>query len=866
MSFANHRFILVGILTVGWNQAVLGDSPEKVDRPASPESLSAGYDLYGDPLPAGALTRMGTLRFRHASGVHSICFSKNAKTVVSAGWDGIRMWDGSSGKQLRFFGEASARSVSLSLSTDSKLLASGGLDKLVHLWDMASGKEVRRFQGHQWQIDSVVFSPDGKLLASAGGGGTIRVWDAGNGQEVFRLVGHEGQQVPGGAGNCQIRSLAFSPNSKILASAGFQDKSIRLWDVNTGRQLRRLQGHQDGVFAVVFSTDGKSVFSGSNDETIRIWEVASGRELRTMAGDQGAVYCLALSPDGKTLASGVDLTHKAEAKHLNLTICLWDVASGNLLRRLPGPRNQALCVVFSPDGKTLASGGDDNSLHWWDLVGGKELNRFAGHEVRIATVAIAPDGTTLASSAEDATVRIWNMATGEELHTLPGPESANTPWGSNLAFSPDGRKLACSFGDPTIRLWDAKTARETHKYKVPSSLVRSMAFSPDGKAIAFTGDMVGSVKLDTGQVVSYWKDPDSGEDTGACVAFHPEGKLLASGHSRGTIRIWDLALGKQTRQLRGEQSHISALAFSPDGRYLASANMFGSGEVTKENRTIYLWEVASGKQIRALEGHEGAVFGIAFSPDGKLLASGTGNRWEHTGYTVRLWEIATGMERERFLGHGAPVMSVAFSRDGRKLASGSADSTILVWDVTRRFRQNELKPLDISSQELKSLWADMAGEGAGKAHEAIWKLVAGANQAVPFLKEHLRPAEPVDAHRVAQWIADFDDRNFEVRKKANVALAKLGELAESPLKQALANSPPAEARRRIESLLEKLERGIPTPETLQALRAIEVLEHIRTPEAIQALQTLAKGTPNARVTQESKASLERLRKQPYVTP
>ena len=872
------RLLLVGLIVLAPGSRLTGvitdparpptlqpNPPDDFPQSASQQSKSPAppkaerTDRYGDPLPEGAIARMGTLRFRHPTGVRSICFSNDTKTLVSSGWDGIRMWDAGTAKQQRYFGNESVGAYSISLSPDGKLLASGGLDKLVHLWDMASGKEVRRLQGHQWQIDSVVFSPNGKLLASAGGGGAIRVWEAGTGQEIFRLVGHEGQQGVGGAGNCQIRCLAFSPNGKMLASAGFQDQSVRLWDVISGQQLRRLQGHKDGVFAVVFSADGKSVFSGSNDETIRMWDVASGRELRRLGGNQGPVFCIALSPDGKTLASGIDLTNKPEAKDLNLTICLWDVASGKLLRRIPGPHNQALCVVFSPDGKTLASGGADKALHWWDLARGKELHRFPGHDVRVATVAISPDGTTLASSAEDDTVRIWNTATGQELHTLHGPPSGNTPWESNLAYSPDGKKLACAFGDSTIRLWDAKTAKEIHNYKVPPSLVRSIAYAPDGKAVAFAGEVVGLVELDTGRVVQYGKD----RDTAYCVAFQPDGKLLAAGHSGGKIRIWNLASKEQTRQLRGEQSCISALAFSPDGKYLASANMFGAGELTKENQTIYLWDVASGKQFRVLEGHEGAVFGIAFSPDGKLLASGTGNSWEHKGYTVRLWEIATGMERKRFLGHGASVMSVAFSSDGRKVASGSADSTILIWDVTDRLWRNAL-PLELSSQDLKKLWADMAGEDAGKAHEAIWTLVTAGNQAVPFLSEHLRPVHPVDPQRLAQWIADLDSRSFKTRMEANVELEKEAELAEPGLRKALSPSP--EVRRRIKSLLERLEKGILAPDVLRGVRAVEVLEHIATPEAKKLLGVLATGAPQARLTQEAKASLDRLANRPPFSP
>jgi WD40 repeat protein len=859
MSFS-FKIVFVGILTVGWIESSFGDSPQ--NKPPSPENSAARLDLYGDPLPAEAIARMGTVRFRHAVGVRSICFFSNRKALISAGGDGIRMWDTATAKELRFFGNDSVGANSLSLSPDGRFLASGGFDKLVHLWDIASGKEVRHFEGHQSQIDCVVFSPDGKLLASAGGERAIRVWEVKNGQEVFRLVGHEGQQVAGGAINCQIRCLAFSPNGKMLASAGFQDRSIRIWDMTTGQQVRRLQGHSDGVLAVVFSADGKFLFSGSNDETIRMWDTSSGRELRRLEGSQGAVYCVAVSPDGKTLASGIDVSDKLEAKDLDRTICLWDVASGKLLRRLPGPHNQALSIVFSPDGKTLASGGADKAIHWLDLALGKELNQFPGHHVRVSTVAISADGTTLASSAEDYTVCIWNMATGKELHTLHGPQTGYTPWESNLAFSPDGRKLACVFGDSTIRLLDSKTAKEIINYNAKSLERTSLAYAPDCKAVAFANDKVGLVKLDTGLIVEYWK----GGDTAACVTFSANGKFLASGHAGGKIRIWNLASKEQLHQLRGEQPYISALAFSPDGKYLASANTFGAGELTKENRSIYLWEVARGKQFRVLEGHEGPVFGIGFSPDGKLLASGTGNGREHKGNTVRLWEIASGMERRRFLGHGAPITSVAFSSDGRKVASGSVDSTILVWDVTGRLRGNGLQPLDLSNEALKELWADMAGEDGYKTHEAIWTMVSAANQAVPFLKQHLRPAEPADPHQLALWIADLDNRDFEVRNKADLELEKLGELAEPVLREALVNASTAEVRRRVERILEQCERSILPPHVMQGVRAIEALEHIGSPEAINVIQVLAGGTPNAKLTKESKVSLERLTKRPHFTP
>jgi hypothetical protein len=245
---------------------------------------------------------------------------------------------------------------------------------------------------------------------------------------------------------------------------------------------------------------------------------------------------------------------------------------------------------------------------------------------------------------------------------------------------------------------------------------------------------------------------------------------------------------------------------------------------------------------------------LAFAPDGRTLAAGGQDN------SVRLWDVATAREIRRFTGHQDEIRSLAFSPDGKWLASGSGDTTGLVWDVAASPRQQQTRETKLSPQDLRKLWAALAGEDAARAFAARWKLVAAARESVPFLEECLRPVAGTDPQRIRALIGDLDSDRFDVREKATAELEGLGELAEPALTAVVRKGPSAEARRRARGLLEKVGQGRlhPPPKQLQALRALEVLEHIANPEARQVLKTLATGAPQARLTQEAKASLDRL--------
>ncbi len=407
----------------------------------------------------------------------------------------------------------------------------------------------------------IAFSPGGETLASASEDRTVRLWDVASGREIQRLEGH-------GDG---VRSVDFSLDGETLASASGR-RTVRLWDVASGREIQRLEGHGSWVFSVAFSPDGETLASAAHDGTVRLWDVASGREIQRLEGHGSWVLSVAFSPGGETLAS---------APH-DGAVRLWDVASGCEIQR-PGRHGDGVrAVAFSPDGENLAtaSGG---AVRLWDVASGREIQRLEGHGDGVLSVAFSPDGETLASASRDHTVRLWNVVSGREIQRLEGHGS----WVLSVAFSPDSETLASASYDGTVRLWDVASSHEIQR--LDGSGVRSVAFSPDGQ-------------------------------------------ILASAFYDGTVRLWDMVSRREIQRLEGHASEVRSMAFSPDGETLASAS---------DDGTVRLWDVASGREIQRLEDHpqdserrsppgvlepgppDSEVRSVAFSPDGETLASGS---------------------------------------------------------------------------------------------------------------------------------------------------------------------------------------------------------------------------------------------------
>lgn len=500
-------------------------------------------------------------------------------------------------------------------------------------------------------------------------------------------------------------------------------------------------------------------------------------------------------------------------------------------------------------------------MRLWDPATGKELSAARGHGWTIRDIAYAPDGKIIATAGEDSTVRYWDPATGEQLRVLDRAEYFTVRRGkqllrvhnsevtSTLAYSPDGRLLA--IGGYTILVLDTATGKALHRLSMDGSYPTHLVFTPDSKTLASAGH-----EMDRTHCVRLW-DVASGKllrklpaekDFIRAIAVSPDGRLLASTTQdrTGTVRLWEVATGKPAREIKTHNTWTTSLAFAPCGSALAVGG--SDSKVYREENVIEFWDPATGRELPPLRGMHYSVGGLAYSPDGRTLAASTGDR------AVYLWEIATGQPRGRFVGHAGMIDALAFAPDGRALVTASVDTSALVWDLTGGRRSAH----PLTDAQWRAAWEALGGSDAARAYRAMWTLAAAA-QTGPALRERLQPIPPEAAAKISQWIKDLDSEQFPVRDQATTALEKQGHLAEPALRQALTGDPGLEVRQRVERLLGKLAN--PSAERLRELRALEALGHVGTPEARSLLEKLAAGPPFDRLTRDARELLERRHRQ-----
>jgi RNA polymerase sigma factor (sigma-70 family) len=831
-------------------EAKAAAAPPAVEKPRQnrpPEDQRAKTDRYGDPLPPGAIARLGTVRLRPGS-TDLLAYRPGGKRLLTVSHaeqgPSICLWEVATGKPFRRFEAGGDWLRRAALSPDAKTLAiaeceQGQRQERVALWDVASGKPVRAPLVLGTQTFAVVFAPDGKALATAGEDQIVRLWDLATGAERLRFQGTQDLWV----------RLAFSPDGKTLAAAG-GGRVVPLWDVNSGKQLHSLDGPQAGYGkALAFSPDGKALAAGAhNDPEIRLWDPGTGRELRRLRGGRGT-QSLFFSPDGKTLAWG-DAREEGDTMP-GSPVRLWDWATGRELRQLQGHRLGVVALAFSPDGCNLAAAGT-GSIRLWAVATGKELVPFLEPESCVASVAFSPDGRVLATGGLDGTIRLWEASSGRLVRLVEGGPREYV-W--RVRFSPDGRTLASAGEDGTARLWDPATGREVRRLQGHQGGVLCVNFAPDGRTLVTCG-RDNTVRLWEAATGKELRRLAGGPGVSSSGFVSPDGRLLTAVRVNPNgddcqVFLWDAATGKELR--RWPQPRLGAIAFSPDSRTLAGVEQAPSGEVP---RTLYLWDVATGK-VRAFPTSPGhRVFSVVFSPDGRTVA------WGDVGGTITLWEVASAKVRCRLERHHSYVGDLAFSPDSRLLVSASADTTALVWAPAELARRTG--PLTPGDRE--ALWADLAGADATRAYQAVATLAGSPAEALPLLREKLKPAAAVDRRRATRLIGELESDGFSVREKAMKELAQLGDTAEVALREASAARPALELRRRLDHLLEKLQSPVTAPDRLQQLRAVEVLESIGSPEARHLLQALTEGAPEARLTREAKAALARMAKRAAAVP
>ena len=487
-----------------------------------------------------------------------------------------------------------------------------------------------------------------------------------------------------------ITSVAFSPDGRYIAS-GSADKTIKLWEVSTSREIRTLLGHTSGVSSVAFSPDGRYIISGSWDKTIKLWDVATGREIRTLVGHSQQVTSAAFSPDGKYIASG----------SRDKTIRFWDVSTGREIRTLADHTKEVETVAFSPDGKYIASGSGDKTIKLWDVATGREIRTLVGHSQAVTSVAFSPDGRYIVSGSYHI-VKLWEVSTARTLKTFTGSQRYQNKEIESVGFSRDGKYvLSASIRslEENLQIWEVRTGRELKTFKNITIDLTAMDFSPDGKTV-LTGTMDRSGyslrlwDLSTGRALR--KMGGNVNVGGNSVAFSPDGRYLLAEAPWGTLRLFDIRHAKKvmTYEEKGGHSGVNALTFSPDGKYFLASRW--------RRKAIEVREVSSGKRVSVFSGHKGDVGSVAISPDGKYALSSDyflempgdlpKNSMDIYKRSLKLWDVSTGkLVRNLEISLSDKVVDEHYTRDDLSGAAFSANGKyavaqlrgrgIIVWDV-----------------------------------------------------------------------------------------------------------------------------------------------------------------------------------------
>jgi RNA polymerase sigma factor (sigma-70 family) len=859
MVSGNIKLALVLVLAIGVLTAALGLAAHREGPPNEPVAdqpvvlphkdsrnpktkEAAGVDRHGDSLPPGALARFGTLRLVQGGRAHHMALSSDGKLLAAGDEHGrVRVWDTVSGKELRTFEcKEFIGAVAFVPARAGLRVAAGTNTGRLRVWELESGKLVLeanyprqavRGGGAFWKgVFSLTASADGNLLA-VGADDRIHLWDLAAGKERRHWFAHRGGAT----------SLAFTPDGKGLLSGGRNHEPISgslvvgpmrpddgyalaLWELATGKLRKKFAEQKTEARVLGFTADGRSwgsLGSGSAGSEFRLWDSKlRTRALVSLKGLQYTIGGAALSPDGKTLAIAY-----------SQTLELWDIPSGKRLRTLKDEGEYyTFALAFLPDGRTLVASPGNTRVRFWDLATGKPRHTFEAHERSVQALAIAPGGKTAVTGGPDGQVREWDIATGKPLRDFRF-EDQRPRYLVALRYAPDGKTLACAyFGG--ITLWDTASSERLRTIPAPPSLSRiiSMHFSPDGTKLVYQGiddPVLRLWDLRLGKEVRQLPQGKGGTYFLACSPW--EERIASTVTAR--LSLWDAVTGKEVYR---KKLSAHELTFSPDGLLL--------GMYSEPTRIL---EAGSGEELVQIphRAHHGGSWSLAFSPDGRYLAV---TELDNIG----IWDVLAGKFVHTFRGHRGWTTSLAFTPDGSRLISGAEDMTALVWDMS------VVPEAKLPAPDWASLWGALKETDRRVAYTAFWHMRRAPAKAVALLEQHLRPVLAIDPGRLERLLKDLEAPVFAVREKATEELLRLADSdAVAKRLQEYAKEPLAlEVRRRLARVLPKVGGSLETRRLLWSLR---LLEMIGTNEARALLRRMTEGDPASPVTRQARAALAR---------
>jgi WD40 repeat protein len=549
----------------------------------------------------------------------------------------------------------------------------------------------RTLSGHEHAAYAVALTPDGRQVVSASADRTLKVWNLTTGREERTLSGHANR----------VYAVAVTPDGQHVISAS-ADGTLKVWSLATGREERTLIGHTDWVMAVAVTPDGRRAVSASADSTLKIWNLSTGNEECTLSGHASWVRAVAITPDGRRAVSASD----------DFLLKVWDLATGREEGTMRGHDHAVYAVAITYDGRRMVSGSADGDLKVWNLVTGREERALSGHEHAVYAVTITPDGCRAMSTSEDRTIKLWDLLTGQEKCTLSGHENSVYA----IAVTRGGQQVISASEDRTLKVWNLTAEREGSSASGHKYAVYAVAISPDGRrAISACAD--GTLKI--------WNLVDGREERTLigheyavyAVIVTPDGRHAVSASEDRTLKVWNLATGREKHTLSGHMNWVNAVAVTPDGQRVVSASADG---------TLKVWNLGTGRETLTLHGHTASVQAVVITAEGQRAISASADRtlgvWntsiaadrdptlgyrEHTltGHTdgvfvldvtsdgrravsgstdrtVRVWDVAAGREEYTFTGHTGGVYAVAITPDGRRAVTASEDRTLRTWDLT----------------------------------------------------------------------------------------------------------------------------------------------------------------------------------------